>query len=75
MRVIAENWGVVLMFDSREDLETTIKNLQGELNWADKERLPYPKSYCMFTNEKLNSERVAELVKYLNYRFADKEEK
>ncbi len=71
MRVISESWGFTLMFDSQEDMESTIENLQGELEWAKKNNLSYPKSYCVFGDEKKEPKEVSEYLHELNKKFRE----
>lgn len=74
MKVIVESWGFTLMFTSREDMVAHVENLQGELEWADKNSLSYPKTYCVFEGETKKPEEVKAYLEDLNKRFEKKDE-
>lgn len=53
--------GMAVLFDSKEELELTIKNLQGILDWKAKNSPKYPAVYAIFP-EGLNDDTADKIM-------------
>lgn len=63
MDIISKHYGYILVFDDKNDLESTVKLLQGQLNFVEENNVKAPHLIAFYTDEIANPEYVQEELK------------
>lgn len=61
MKILSSPKGLVLIFESLKELQGTIKNLSGMLEWIETEDVPPPHLYSVF-DDRIPHEEINEML-------------